>query len=162
PNSPKRPRSAGSGPGGPSTTGAPRAGVVAVMSRPPPSRRDRRTPGSSLLRGPFPPPWLWPRTGGPWWRPSYPATLRARWRRRPRLGGVDQHPVGRIRAGARPGEAGVAGRKGLDDELDPEPDEPQVLGRLAAVELGALEARPPDDVDHPLRRLVAEHADGQG
>jgi hypothetical protein len=74
---------------------------------------------------------------------------------------VDQHDVGRLRPGPGARQPGVPRRQGLDDERHPEPHEPQILGGLAAVQLGTLQARAADDVDHPLRRLVPEDADGQ-
>ena len=59
-----------------------------------------------------------------------------------------------------PVEHAVAGREGLDEELHPLAD-PLALGRgLVAVQLHGVQAGGVDHLDHPLGRLVAEHADG--
>ena len=100
--------------------------------------------------------------------------------------GEDQpHPLGHL-AGQRPVEdlartrasaassrirsvasdAGVgdlrrAGRVGLDDPAHRPGDLGDDVGGLVAVELGRLDAGPVDELDDPLRVLVAEHADGE-
>ncbi len=72
--------------------------------------------------------------------------------------GVDQHDVDGAVAHRR--QRGIAGGEGLDHERHPLADPADVGERFAAVELRAAEAERVDDLDDPLLRLVAEHADG--
>ena len=59
------------------------------------------------------------------------------------------------------GDGALAGAEGLDHQRHPGADPLRVLGRLVPVQLRGAQPGGVHGLDHPLRRLVAEHPDGQ-
>jgi hypothetical protein len=74
-------------------------------------------------------------------------------------GAVDQE-VGATEL-LEPGDRRVAGAERLDRARNPRRDPLGVLDRLVPVQLHRAQPDGVGDLDHPARRLVAEHADGQ-
>ena len=66
-----------------------------------------------------------------------------------RFGAVDHDGVGAEIGDPR--EGGMAGGERLDHCGNSGPDSTGILGGFVAVELGGAQARPLDDLDHPLR-----------